>query len=261
MELPPADELSQETPESTPELALEGQALPASDRPGSGSNGEFVHIKRTHLYIALVPLAFVTGLALGFVFWGRDQGAASGPPTLDESVGQQPVRVDVSLDDDPSLGPPSAPITIVEFSDFNCPYCKKWQQDTFYPLLEAYPDQIHFVYRDFPITSQESFIAAQAANCAGEQGAYWKFHDALLTGELGLGREAYSQYADLLGIDGQALLTCVDSERYADEVEADARYAAGLGVSGTPTFFINGIPLVGAQPLEQFTQIIDSELQ
>jgi protein-disulfide isomerase len=256
-----ADEPGKVTTDSTPELALESPELSPQDPPDHGSNGEFVRIKRTHLYVALVPLAFVTGLALGFVFWGRDQGAASGSPALAESVGQQPVRVNVGVDDDPSLGPPSAPITIIEFSDFNCPYCKKWQVETFYPLMQAYPDQIHFVYRDFPITSQESFIAAQAANCAGEQGAYWKFHEALLTGELGLGREAYSQYAGLLGIDEQALLTCVDSERYAAEVEADARYAAGLGITGTPTFFINGIPLVGAQPLEQFTQIIDSELQ
>jgi protein-disulfide isomerase len=247
--------------ENSPELALEKQSTPAADRRRVDSNGEFVRFKRTHLYAALVPLAFVAGLALGFVFWGRDQGNAAGQAAQGESVGQQPVRVDVSLDDDPSLGPASAPITIVEFSDFNCPYCKKWEAETFYPLLQAYPDQIHFVYRDFPITTQESFIAAQAADCAGEQGAYWKFHDALLSGELGLGRAAYSQYADALGIDSQKLLDCIDSERYADEVEADARYAAGLGVSGTPTFFINGIPLVGAQPLEQFKRIIDSELQ
>jgi protein-disulfide isomerase len=258
---PPADDIPKQTPERTPDLAAEGQAEPALGRLELHSSSEFVRIKRTHLYVALVPLAFVTGLALGFVFWGRGQSAVHGTAALDESVGQQPIRVNVSVDDDPSLGPASAPITIIEFSDFHCPYCKKWQAETFYPLLQAYPDQIHFVYRDFPITSAESFVAAQAADCAGEQGAYWKFHDALLTGELGLGREAYTKYADLLGIDAEALLSCVDSERYADEVEADARYAASLGVNGTPTFFINGIPLVGAQPLQQFSQIIDSELQ
>jgi protein-disulfide isomerase len=263
VEAPPAYDPNEDAPENPPEPPPEGQSPAAPELAGADSDGEFVRIKRTHLYMALIPLAFVAGLALGFVFWGRDLGASSPPAAVDESLGQaqQPVRVDVSLDDDPSFGPTTAPITIVEFSDFNCPYCKKWQVETFYPLIQAYPDQIHFVYRDFPITSQESFIAAQAANCAGEQGAYWRFHDELLTGDLGLGREAYSQYADLIGIDAQALLACVDSERYADEVEADARYAASLGVSGTPTFFINGIPLVGAQPLSQFTQIIDSELQ
>jgi protein-disulfide isomerase len=255
------DDATQEAPETASEFNSENQSPPVEETIPPDSAGEFVRIKRTHLYAALVPVAFVTGLALGFVFWGRDRAGSTVTAPLDESGGQQPVRVDVSLDDDPSFGPATAPITIVEFSDFNCPYCEKWQLETFYPLLEAYPDQIHFVYRDFPITSQESFIAAQAANCAGEQGAYWRFHDSLLTGGLDLGREAYSQYADLLGIDPQALLDCVDSQRYADEVNADARYAASLGVSGTPTFFINGIPLVGAQPLSQFTQVIDGELR
>jgi protein-disulfide isomerase len=248
------------TPEFEPDPALEDQAPPPEGGKSSDSSGEFVRIKRTHLYSALVPVAFVTGLALGFLFWGRDQGATAGSAAADESVGQEPVRIDVSPDDDPSIGPDTAPITIIEFSDFNCPYCKRWQTNTFFPLLDAYPDQIRFVYRDFPVTSQESFIAAQAANCAGEQGDYWRFHDALLTGDLGLGRAAYSQYAESLGIDAQALLACVDSGRYADEVEADARYAASLGVSGTPTFFINGIPMVGAQPLAQFAQVIEGEL-
>jgi protein-disulfide isomerase len=117
-----------------------------------------------------------------------------------------------------------------------------------------------FVYRDFPITSEESLAAAQAANCAGEQDAYWQFHDSLLSGGLDLGRDAYTQYATRLGLNVEALLACLDSGKYNDEVEADARYAAGLGVSGTPTFFINGLPLVGAQPLSAFQSVIESEL-
>jgi len=248
------------TPEIVEEAAPESQSPSTEEETSSETSGDYVRIRRSHFYAALVPLAFVTGLAIGFIFWGRGGSSSTGPAKVQESVGQQPVRINVSLDDDPSFGPPTAPITIVEFSDFNCPYCRKWHAETFYQLIAAYPDMIHFVYRDFPITSPESFIAAQAANCAGEQGGYWKFHDALLTGELGLGREAYGQYADLLGIDSLALLACVDAERYADEVEADARYAASLGVTGTPTFFINGIPLVGAQALPQFAQIIDTEL-
>jgi protein-disulfide isomerase len=133
--------------------------------------------------------------------------------------------------------------------------------ETFQPLMAAYPDQIRFVYRDFPITSQESTAAAQAAQCAGEQDAYWSFHDSLLSGGLDLGRDTYEQYATRLGLNAKALLACLDSAKYKDEVEADARYAAGLGVSGTPTFFINGLPLVGAQPLSEFQAMIESELQ
>lgn len=220
-----------------------------------------LRFRRRHVYAALIPLAFVAGLATGFLFWGRvaSGGApsAAAGPTADAS----PTRLNVSTDDDPSIGPANAPITIVEFSDFNCPYCKKWQRETLYPLLAAYPDQIRFVYRDFPITSQESVTAAQAADCAGEQGAFWKFHDALLGGEYSLGSDAYRAYAQELALNVDALESCVASGKYAQEVEADARYAAGLGVTGTPTFFVNGLPIVGAQPLASFKQVIDAELK
>jgi protein-disulfide isomerase len=232
----------------------------ASSAPPGGDDprGDTLRFRRSHVYSALIPLTFVAGLATGFLFWGRAPSPAAAPAVVEGT--QAPTRVEVSTDDDPSLGPADAPITIVEFSDYNCPYCKKWQTETLQPLMAAYPDKIRFVYRDFPITSQESLAAAQAANCAGEQDAYWSFHDSLLTGGLDLGRDAYTQYATRLGLDVEALLACLDSGKYKDEVEADARYAAGIGVSGTPTFFINGLPLVGAQPLSEFQAVIDSEL-
>jgi protein-disulfide isomerase len=220
-----------------------------------------LRFRRRHVYAALIPLAFATGLATGFLFWGR---ISPTPPPLaaaQPTAVATPTRLNVGTDDDPSIGPADAPITIVEFSDFNCPYCKKWQRETLYPLLAAYPNQIRFVYRDFPITSQESAIASQAADCAGEQGAYWKFHDALLGGEYTLGSDAYRAYSQELGLNVDALEACVASGKFAQEVEADARYAAGLGVTGTPTFFVNGLPIVGAQSLASFRQVIDAELK
>lgn len=246
---------------STSTDASKSSAGPATSAE-SGKNesrGDRLSFKRSHVYSALIPLAFVVGLATGFLFWGRTP-APSAPPVA-AGGNQAPTRLEVSTDDDPSLGPADAPITIVEFSDYNCPYCEKWHVETFQPLMAAYPDQILFVYRDFPITSQESMAAAQVAQCAGEQDAYWPFHDSLLSGGLELGREAYEQYAVRLGLNVEALLGCLDSGKYNDEVQADARYAAGLGVSGTPTFFINGLPLVGAQPLSEFQAVIESELQ
>jgi protein-disulfide isomerase len=234
-----------------------------ADTPSAKATAEtdVLRFRRSHVYAALLPLAFVIGLATGFLFWGRDRTTQAAPTAVAlADAAQAPTRLEVSVDDDPSQGPADAPITIVEFSDFNCPYCRKWHVETFHPLMDAYPDQIRFVYRDFPITSAESLIAAQAAQCAGDQAAYWPFHDSLMSGDLSLGREAYEQYATRLGLDAVALLACVDSEKYRDEVESDARYAAGLGASGTPTFFINGLPLVGAQPLAQFQAIIDQEL-
>jgi len=234
-------------------------ADPSTATPvSSDSRGDILRFHRSHVYAALIPLAFVVGLAAGFLFWGRTPPPAAAPIAAEGT--EAPTRLDVSVDDDPSVGPADAPITIIEFSDFNCPYCEKWHTEIYQQLMAAYPDQIRFVYRDFPITSQESAAAAQAANCAGEQDAYWQFHDSLLSGGLNLGREAYTQYATRLGLDVEALLACLDSGKYGDEVEADARYAAGLGVSGTPTFFINGLPLVGAQPLSRFQAVIEGEL-
>lgn len=249
------------------------------DHPELEDDG-FLRIRRSALYAALLPLAFVTGLALGFVFWGRQaaspgaQVAASDPggsglAAVDPAIPEAPpdlrtqqgqIRLEVSEDDDAALGPADAPITIIEFSDFRCPFCKRFHNETLTPLLERYPQQIRLIYRDFPVVG--GFEAALAAECADEQGDFYAFHDLLFSGEFEtLGSEAYSAYADRLGMDAEALLTCVEDGTFAEEVEADARYAAGLGVSGTPTFFINGIPLVGAQPIEAFIQIIDAELE
>jgi protein-disulfide isomerase len=206
---------------------------------------------------ALIPVAFALGLGVGYFAWGK----AAAELAAAKAAAGQPRRFEIGTEGDPYLGPADAPITIVEFSDFNCGYCKRFHLQTFPELMAAYPDQIRFVYRDFPVTSQESYYAAQAAQCAGDQGAFWEFHNLLFEGELGLGTEAYSAYAEQLGLDPQALLTCITDGTYAGEVEEDARFAAGLGASGTPTFFINGLPMMGAQPLEQFQQVIDAELE
>lgn len=238
---------------------------PAPDptSPAEDRSDDFITLRRSHLVLALVPLACVVGLAFGYLIWGRSSSTPTviaGAPSASDPSSGPPQRFEVSADDDPAQGPSDAPIEIVEFSDFNCPYCRKFHLETFPLLMAAYPDQIRFVYRDFPVTSAESYIAAQAANCAGRQDAYWEFHNALFTGEFGLGREAYDGYAERLGLDVAALGACLDDGGEGPEVESDARAAAALGVNGTPTFFINGIPLVGAQPLISFRSVIDGEL-
>jgi len=225
-----------------------------------------IKFTRRSFYSALLPVTFVTGLAAGYLFWGRDTAPPANPAAPVAAVEETapgspegPTRFEISTDDDPSLGPEDAPITIVEFSDFRCPYCSVFHVETFDALMATYPDQIHFVYRDFPVVG--GFEAALAAECADEQGAFWEFHNLLFSGEYpNLGRDAFAAYAEQLDLDVQDLLACVDEERYSEEVEADARYASGLGITGTPTFFINGIPMVVAQPLESFIQIIEYEL-
>lgn len=216
-------------------------------------------LRRTpRLLAVLVPVAFGAGLALGFLLWGRPSEPAA-------ETAQQPGeirRYDVGVDDDPALGPSDAPITIIEFSDFNCPYCRRWHEDALPVLMAAYPDQIRFVYRDLPVVGGGAvgLEAAQAANCAGDQGQYWEFHNLLFSGTFGLSRDAYEQYATSLGLDPQALEECLDTGYHEAEVQADLRYALQLGVNSTPTFFVNGIAIVGAQPAEVFQQVIDREL-
>jgi protein-disulfide isomerase len=231
-----------------------------------------ITFKRSHLYAVLLPLAFVLGLSVGYLFWGRvsqaaPQAAANVPPTQQEQAADsanenQFRRYDVPVDDDPSLGPSGAPITIIEFSDYQCPYCKRWHDDVWSEIQKNYADKVRLVYRDFPLSSihSDATSAAEAANCANEQGKFWEFHELLFGAKSGLGDDAYKKYAAELNLDSAAFDKCLSDRRYQAEVKADFDYAANLGISSTPTFFINGIPLVGAQPFEVFKQVIDKEL-
>ncbi len=241
-------------------------------------------IRRSHFYAALIPLAFILGLSVGFLFWGRggdalpvaasvapESAAISSSSAAQSNSAAEPaapadqsdlIRYDIPVDDDPTLGPENAPITIIEFSDFECPFCRKFHQETFDQILQTYPEQIRFVYRDFPLVSihTNAVSAAEAANRAGDQDVYWDYHDRLFSMEYGLGRDAYIRYATDLGLDLGTFEQCLDNRTYAEEVQADFNFAARLGVRSTPTFFINGIALVGAQPFEVFQQLIDQEL-
>jgi protein-disulfide isomerase len=253
-----------------PETELsEGEILQAeeTDLPDD-SLAEPVAPKRSRLILLLVPLAFAVGLSAGYLLWGlpaREEAAAAAAAQTQvaaQDVPAQITRYDVPVDDDPVLGPEDAAITIIEFSDYECPYCRSWQADVLPRLLETYPDKVRIVYRDFPLSSihPNAAPAAAAANCANEQDAYWEYHDRLFSMELGLGNQAYQQYASDLGLDAVSFAECLESGRYVEEVQADFDYAAELGVRSTPTFFINGIAVVGAQPFELFQEVIEKEL-
>jgi protein-disulfide isomerase len=239
-----------------------------------------ITLRRWHLYALVMPLIFVIGLGFGYLLRGWTPQAGSTPAQAESassqeasvpvpqaeaetsSASQQVVRYDVPVDDDPILGAEDAPITIVEFSDYECPYCRQWHSEVYSQLIETYGEQIRFVYRDFPLASIHSNAnsAANAANCAHEQGVFWEYHDMLFSMEQGLGNGAYLDYASQLGIDQAGFQECLDSSRYEAEVQADFDFAAELGVRSTPTFFINGIAVVGAQPFEIFQQVIEREL-
>jgi protein-disulfide isomerase len=205
------------------------------------------------LYL-FIPVAFALGLGAGYLLWGHTSNTAA------TDTGEVK-RVTVSTEGEPSIGPEDAPITIVEFSDYQCAYCESWYQQTYVKLMDSYPGKIRFVYRDLPLPMHsEAEPAAEAADCAAEQNAYWKYHDALFSGKYTLGHTAYEQYAADLGLDTAAFSTCLDENRYKAEVEEDAADAADLGLNGTPSFVINGRILVGAQPFSAFKTIIDQEL-
>ncbi|MGD8454828.1 MAG: DsbA family protein [Anaerolineales bacterium] len=245
------------------------------------------NINKTQLLAFLIPVFFLIGLTAGYFLWGsggtiRDENEIlsrldniedilqdtllGGNPVGAENSAQEDVgsdqvrRFDIEIfDDDPFLGPEDAPITIVEFSDYACPYCRRHKVEVLDKIMDTYEGQIRYVYKDLPFQNN-ALPAAMAAMCAQEQDMYWEFHDKLFLMEMSLGTDAYLQYAQDLDLDMDAFTTCLEEERYEDRVLADLNYATNLGVNSTPTFFINGVTVVGAQGFEVFAQVIDVEL-
>lgn len=172
---------------------------------------------------------------------------------------EQP-RVKVSVDDDPSQGPKDAPIVLIEFSDFQCPFCKR-TRGTIGQLMSTYADKIHYVFRDFPLSfHQDAPLAHQAANCAGDQGKYWEYNKGLWDRQPNLKRDTLLDLAKTLALNADEFTKCIDSGKYKDEIQKDIADGADAGVSGTPAYFINGRFLSGAQPYDAFKEIIDEEL-
>jgi protein-disulfide isomerase len=171
------------------------------------------------------------------------------------------VRVEVPLDGAAIRGAADAPVTIVEFSDFHCPFCKR-VQPTLAQLLERYPGKVRLAYRDYPIDGlhPQARKAAEAARCARDQGKFWEYHDLLFAGPPSATPEALERYAGQAGLDVAAFGACLSGGVHRAAVQRDVDEAGRLGISGTPGFFINGRPLTGAQPLEAFVRVIEEEL-
>ena len=169
----------------------------------------------------------------------------------------EPPILTVDTGNDPSLGPADAAVTIIEFSDFQCPYCKRSVSDI-KELRNIYGERIRHVYRDYPgPTHPHAQTAAEAARCAGEQGKFWEYHDLLFE------RQSPGTGWDLVGLAQELRLQpdpfvqCLQTGRYRQDVLKDLQDGMALGITSTPTFFINGRPLVGAQPRSEFQAIID----
>ena len=164
--------------------------------------------------------------------------------------------------DDAAAGPASAPVTIIEFSDFQCPFCQR-VMPTLKQVREKYGDKVRVVWKDFPLTSihPQAFKAAEAGNCAREQGKFWEYHDRLFTNQQALQPEFLKKYAADAGLDAPKFNACLDTAKYSDRVQEQMGIGTGLGVASTPSLFINGRLIAGAQPFETFVSIIDEELE
>ena len=170
-------------------------------------------------------------------------------------------RVTVDVGNAPRRGSPSAPVTIIEFSDYQCPYCRQ-TEPVLQQLSAKYADRVSLVYKDFPLHNIHPYAqaAAEAARCAGEQGKYWNYHDALFASPV-LIPETLLETAQQVQLDVEAFKTCTASGKYKAPVENSALEAQQYGVNSTPSFFINGIPLIGAQPIAAFEKLIDAEIE
>jgi protein-disulfide isomerase len=169
-------------------------------------------------------------------------------------------RVIVGYDPAQARENPNAPLTIVAFSDYQCPYCHQ-VEPTIAAVLAKYGDKVRFAYRDFPLRSihDHAEIAAEASRCALEQGKFWDYHDQLFK-SANLDKEALIGYARDAKLDAKQFESCLTSDKYKAEIDKDIEEGRKAGVSGTPAFFINGISTSGAQQQDSFTRIIDDEL-
>jgi len=170
-------------------------------------------------------------------------------------------RARVEADPSRLRGSADAPVTIVEFADYQCPYCRS-VQEVVSKIVEKYSGKVRFGFRDFPLRQihPDAERAAQASRCAGEQGKFWEYHDLLFANQARLDPSGVREYAHTAGLDLEQFGACLASGKFAAQVESDIQSGLGAGVSSTPTFFVNGIVLVGSQPASAFENIIESEL-
>ena len=185
-----------------------------------------------------------------------------------------PQNVTVGLDDDPSQGDPNAPVTLVEFSDYQCPFCARHFRETLPQIDAEYvkTGKVRYVFRDFPLDIHpQAERAAQAAHCAGDQGKYWPMHDQLFGNPRAIGLDDFTAQATAIGLDLVRFNACLSDKKYAEEVKKDLKEGQQLGITGTPGFFIGRTDaasnqvkgaraLIGAQPYASFKAAFDALL-
>lgn len=223
-----------------------------------------------------IPISIVIAgvLIAGAVFYSNSNSSQGPSPTQQVAAGteQAVATVAATVDDDAVLGNPNAPVTLIEFSDFQCPFCRKFYKETLPQIKKDYiaTGKVKLVYRDFPLVQIHpgATLAAESAECAKDLGKFWEMHDAIFdeqekqgSGTVQFTADDVKKWAGNIGLDTTKFNQCLDSGKYKQEVEKDLADGAAAGVNGTPATFINGRLVSGAQPFAAFKVIIDEELK
>jgi protein-disulfide isomerase len=230
---------------------------------------------------SLIAVAFFSGYTLGSktvepLIIQENPVPTATPQQPSQVPTPEERRIFVSLSDDPVRGNPNAPITIVEFSDFQCPFCARFFAQTLPQIQQDYIDsgKVKLVFRDFPLESihANARVASIAGECADDQKMFWQYHDKLFEGQTQWARlsasdatTTFKQYASELRLNSADFNSCLDSEKYSNEIAQDFQNGANYGVTGTPAFFIGNdkegyVTLIGAKPYSAFQEVIDKEL-
>jgi len=224
------------------------------------------------LMALLLVAAFLLGMLITKVQDLQSGAYPSGGTAAQQQAGAQVTTtpgkpVDVSVGNLPLMGNKDAKVKVVEFADFQCPFCKQWFSTVESNLVSDYvkTNKIAFYWRDYPFLGQESNYSASAARCANEQGKFWEFHDYLYNnqGQENSGtfsKDNLKKFAVTLGLNTDQFNSCLDADKYSKDYQTDLADGQKAGVNGTPTVFVNGVAIVGAQPYTAFKQAIDAAL-
>lgn len=245
----------------TPEKLMDQEVVSKIAEPSDAEvEGYYYGLSRMTRPFAEVKTQLKDGLKQAKVRQARDEYIKNLRAESNVVVLISAPRVEVAYDPARLRGNPKAPVMIVEFSDYQCPYCHQ-VEPTVKEVLAKYGDKVTLSYRDFPLSSihPQAMIAAEASRCALEQGKFWEYHDQLFTSSK-LEKDDLIQYARNLKLDDKQFESCLTTEKYKTDIEKDTQEGRKAGINGTPGFFVNGVEISGAKPQDEFTKVIDDEL-
>ncbi len=234
--------------------------------PAAGNTGSPLATAASIALVAVVAVGIFLGGFFTHAAIDSDDGGEvfqvqAGPTAAAVEPTAQPA-VEATVDDDPGQGPEDAAVTIIEFSDYQCPACGNFHSTTFPLLMENFGDRIRFVYRDFPLASShpQALKAAEASECADDQDAFWEYHDLLFQNQSALDVDSLKGYAASLGLETTTFDECLDSGKHTGEVAKDFQDGQAAGVNATPYFFINGSPIRGSPPYASLEPLLEALL-